>query len=50
MDTFIGFLELALWVILVVGLAAGVTYAVIKLFPAKDESAPPSEPAPTKSR
>jgi hypothetical protein len=49
-DTFIGFLELALWVIVVVGLAAGVTYAVIKFFPAKDESGPPSEPAPTKSR
>jgi hypothetical protein len=49
-DTFIGFLELALWVVVVVGLAAGVTYAVIKLFPAKDESAPGNEPAPTKSR
>jgi hypothetical protein len=50
-DTFIGFLELALWIIVVVALAAAVTYAVIKLFPAKDESRPPdAEPSPTKSR
>jgi hypothetical protein len=49
-DTFIGFLELALWIIVVVALAAAVTYAVIKLFPAKDESRPDAEPSPTKSR
>jgi hypothetical protein len=49
-DTFIGLLELAGWVFVVVGLAAAVTYAVIKLFPAKDESPPDAEPASTKSR
>ena len=49
MDTFIGFLELALWIFAVVALAASVTYGVIKLFPAKDESASDAEPSPTKS-
>jgi hypothetical protein len=49
-DTFIGFLELVLWIAVVVVLAAAVTYAVIKLFPAKDESRPDAEPSPTKSR
>jgi hypothetical protein len=50
MDTLIGILELVGWIVVVVGLAAGVTYAVIKLFPAKDESRPDAEPASTKSR
>jgi hypothetical protein len=36
-DEFIGFLELAGWIGAIVGLSATVTYAVIKLFPAKDE-------------
>ena len=50
MDTFIGLVELVLWIVAVVGLAAGVTYAVIKLFPAKDESAPTADEKTTASR
>lgn len=37
MSTFIGFLELAAWMVAVVALAAGITWAVIKLFPSRDE-------------
>jgi hypothetical protein len=49
-DTFIGLLELVFWIVAVAGLAAGVTYAVIKLFPAKDESAPTTGEKTTASR
>jgi hypothetical protein len=37
MDTVIGFLELLAWIVSVVGLAAAVTFGVIKLFPSRDE-------------
>ncbi|MCL4290174.1 MAG: hypothetical protein KJ051_07855 [Thermoleophilia bacterium] len=46
MSTFIGFLELAGWIVAVVALAAGVTYAVIKLFPSRADRKP-SEDAPS---
>jgi hypothetical protein len=50
MDTVIGFLELLAWIVSVVGLAAVITFGVIKVFPSRDEkkaaadqaSAPPS--------
>jgi hypothetical protein len=44
-DDFIGFLELAGWIAAIVTLSATVTYAVIKLFPAKDEK-PAADTAP----
>ena len=50
MDTFIGLLELVFWIVAVSGLAAAVTYAVIKLFPAKDEAAPTTGEKTTASR
>jgi hypothetical protein len=37
MDTVIGLLELVAWIVAVVGLAAAVTFSVIKLFPSRDE-------------
>jgi hypothetical protein len=37
-DTFIGILELIAWILAVVTLAGAITYAVIKIFPAKDET------------
>jgi hypothetical protein len=49
LDTFIGFLELAGWILAIIALAAGVTYAVIKLFPARDDKPPADEPAKTRS-
>ena len=45
METFIGILELAGWILAVTALAAAVTYVVIKVFPAKDESQPGSPPS-----
>ena len=37
MATFLGLLELVAWIGAVVSLAAGVTYAVIRLFPSREE-------------
>ncbi len=37
MATFLGFLELAAWIAAVLVLAAAITFAVIKLFPSRDE-------------
>jgi hypothetical protein len=37
MDTFIGFLELIGWAVAIIGLAAAVTFVMIKLFPSADE-------------
>jgi hypothetical protein len=37
MGDVIGFLELAGWALAIVGLAAGVTFAVIKLFPGREQ-------------
>jgi hypothetical protein len=36
-DTVIGFLELLGWAAAIIGLAAAVTYAVIKMFPARED-------------
>jgi len=35
MDTVLGLLELAFYVVSILGLSAGVTYAVVKISPAK---------------
>ncbi len=43
MTTFIGFLELAVWIASVVGLAAAITYVVVKLFPGRDSTPKPSD-------
>jgi hypothetical protein len=37
MATFLGLLELVAWIVAVVSLAAAVTYAVIRIFPSRDE-------------
>jgi hypothetical protein len=37
MTTFIGFLELVAWIVSVVGLAALITYVVVKLFPGEEK-------------
>jgi hypothetical protein len=39
MATFLGLLVLVVWAVAVLSLAAGITYAVIKLFPTRDEKA-----------
>jgi hypothetical protein len=36
-DTLIGILELIAWIVAIIALAAAITFAVIKVFPAKDE-------------
>jgi hypothetical protein len=48
-ETFIGILELVGWILAVTALAAGVTYAVIKLFPAKEETRPEASTSTTRS-
>ena len=35
MDTLLGFLGIAVWIILVIGLAAAVTWLVVKISPAE---------------
>ena len=43
METLLGLLGIVVFISGVVGLAAGVTYAVVKLLPAKDEPPKPAE-------
>ena len=45
MMTFLGFLELAAWLVAVVALVAGVTYIVVKVFPGRDDRPATGEPA-----
>ncbi len=45
MTTFIGFLELAVWIIGVVSLAATITYVVVKLFPGRESKPKPTDRA-----
>ncbi len=42
-DTFIGILVLIAWGAVIIGMAAGVTYAMVKLFPTR-EAQPEGEP------
>ena len=39
-DTLIGILELIAWILAVTSLAGAITYAVIKIFPGKEETVP----------
>ena len=40
MDTVLGLIGMALWIAGTIGLASGVTYLVVKLFPGDDDAAP----------
>jgi hypothetical protein len=44
MDTVIGILELVGWIAGIIALAAAITFAVIKLFPGRDEKAAANSP------
>jgi len=43
MDTVLGLFGLAFWIAGTIGLASGVTYLVVKLFPGDDEVAPKAQ-------
>ncbi len=43
MDTVLGLFGMALWIATTIGIAAGVTYVVIKLFPGDDDLKPKSQ-------
>jgi len=45
LDKFFGLLLLVVYVALIVGLAAGVTFVVIKLFPVKPKASEPEPPS-----
>jgi hypothetical protein len=45
MDTLLGLIGMAIWIIAVIALAAGVTYIVVKLSPGDRDS----EPKPTET-
>jgi hypothetical protein len=45
MTTVLGLFGMAIWILSVIALAAGITYAVVKLTPEKAEK--PEEPAET---
>jgi hypothetical protein len=40
MDTVLGLFGLVFWIAGTIGLASGVTYLIVKLFPGEDEAAP----------
>ncbi len=48
MDTVLGLIGMVVWIVAVIGLAAGITYAVIKLSPG-GRSGPKPEQTPTES-
>jgi hypothetical protein len=43
MDTILGFLGLVVWIAGTIGIAAGISYVVIKLFPGGDDVKPKTE-------
>jgi hypothetical protein len=43
MDTFLGFIGLAFWIAGTIGIAAGITWLVIKVFPGDDNPKPKTE-------
>jgi|Tabmets5t2r1_1033131.scaffolds.fasta_scaffold21975_2 hypothetical protein len=43
MDTVLGLFGMALWIVGTIGIATGVTYLVVKLFPGDDDLKPKSE-------
>jgi hypothetical protein len=46
MDTFLGLIGMALWIVATIALAAGITYVVVKLSPGDK---PPKEPEASSS-
>ena len=49
MDTILGLFGMVVWIVAVIALAAGVTYAVIKLSPDRRGSKPPQAPTESSS-
>jgi hypothetical protein len=43
MDTILGLLGVAVWIAGTIGIAAGITYAVVKVFPGDEKLKPTSE-------
>jgi hypothetical protein len=41
MDTVLGLVGIAIWIASTIGIAAGITYVVVKLFPGGDEDLKP---------
>ena len=44
MDTVLGLLGIVAWILIVIGLASAITWAVVKLSPTKTEHADSSKP------
>jgi hypothetical protein len=44
MDTVLGLLGLTVWIVGTIGVAAGVTWVVVKLFPGDEDLKPKSQP------
>jgi hypothetical protein len=44
MENVLGLLGIILWIVGVIGLAAGITYAVISFSPSEKPKEPPAEP------
>jgi hypothetical protein len=44
MDTVLGLLGILVWIVGVIGMAAGLTYAIIRLSPSEKPKEPPTEP------
>ncbi len=40
MDTVLGFLGLAIWIVGTIGIAAGITWLVVKVFPGDEDLKP----------
>jgi hypothetical protein len=47
MPTLIGLLELIAWILVVLVIAAGITYGVIKLFPSREDKPKPEDATST---
>ncbi|HSK16739.1 MAG TPA: hypothetical protein VK915_11295 [Gaiellaceae bacterium] len=47
--TVLGLLGMALWIAVVIAIAAGITYAVVKIFPGDDDKKPAAESPDTAS-
>jgi hypothetical protein len=43
MDTILGLLGVALWIVSTISIAAGITYVVVKLFPGDESLKPTSQ-------
>ncbi len=49
MDTVLGLFGVVIWIVLTIGLAAGVTYVVVKFLPGGEKPDEPAADAPTAS-